>query len=180
MTLTMPTCSASAFELAVYLIVRGETFCKKPFFACQCVATLLAFLLPLSITNTPSYGAARKVCHDRAFMMWNVTHFDVDSPRYDPEWEIEDIATRDLFLLHLFNSISTVVSLFGFWVWFFFSPHMGDVARDLSLRQQNIRDLDRTCTKLDCISALTKPDHSLMLPPSAFLVPRDIFRPPLQ
>jgi hypothetical protein len=49
-----------------------------------------------------------------------------------------------------------VVSLFGFWVWFFFSPHMADVARNLSLRQQNIRDLDRTCTKPDCNSQSTQ------------------------
>ena len=167
----MPTCSASATELAVYLIVRGEAFYRKTFFTCQCVATLLGVLLPLFITNTPSHGAARKSCHDWTFMLNNATHWDVDSPDYNPEWEMEDSATFHLFPQHLYNSISTVVSLFGFWVWIFFSPHMADVARDLSLRQQNIRDLDRTCTKLDCISALPKTRSPfLMLPPSSCLM----------
>jgi hypothetical protein len=70
-------------------------------------------------------------------MRTNVTKFDVDSPSYDPEWGMEDGAEYNLFPVHLFNSISTVVSLFGFMVWLFFSPHMADVARDL----------DRTCMK---------------------------------
>ena len=59
MPLTMPTCSASASERAVYLIVRGETFYKKTFFTCQCVITLSVILLPLFMTNTPSYGAVK-------------------------------------------------------------------------------------------------------------------------
>ena len=47
-------------------------------------------------------------------------------------------ADRALFPFHLFNSIATVMSLFGFWVWLFFSPHNSDGAREL----------DRTCTKI--------------------------------
>jgi hypothetical protein len=65
--LNTSTCSASALGLAVFLIVRGETFYKKTFFTGQCVATLCVVLLPLFVTNTPSHGAARKVCHD-----WNL------------------------------------------------------------------------------------------------------------
>ena len=41
----------------------------------------------LFVTNTPSCGATRKVCCDRAFAWRNVTSFDVDSQRYDPEWD---------------------------------------------------------------------------------------------
>jgi hypothetical protein len=66
---------------------------------------------------------------------------------------MNDVADRVLFPAHFFNSISTVISLFGFWVWLFFSPHNSDVARDL----------DRTCTKKnDCIlSNITAPStHS--------------------
>ena len=146
MPVTIPTCSlacsASAFELAAYLTVRSKTFYKKTFFTCQSVATICIILIPLFVTNTTSYGAARKVCHDWTFMRWNVTKFDVDSPLYDPEWDMEDNATFVLFPSHLFNCISTLVSLFGFWVWLFSSPHVSDVARDL----------DRTCTKPNCIS----------------------------
>jgi hypothetical protein len=36
---------------------------------------------------------------------------------------MDDDATRRLFPVHLFNSIATVMSLFGFWVWLFFSPY---------------------------------------------------------
>jgi hypothetical protein len=101
------------------------------------------------------------VCHDWTFARMNVTHFDVESEQYDPEWDMEDDATWQLFPAHLFNSISTVVSLFGFMVWLFFSPHMSDVARDL----------DRTCTKPYCIPHTT---HT-MLPPSSCLTMPFVF-----
>jgi hypothetical protein len=130
---TMPTCSASAFELACYLIVRSETFYTKTFFACLYVTTLCVILLPLFVTNTASYGAADKVCHDWTVARANVTRFDVDSQLYDPEWDMDDFADWHLFPGHIFNSTSIGVSLFGFWVWLFFSPH--------SQKQ----DLDRTC-----------------------------------
>jgi hypothetical protein len=119
----MPTCNLSAFELACCLVVRGDTFYPKTFFTCQVVATLLVILLPLFVTNTAPYGAAGKVCYDRTFTRWNVTYLDVDSQHYDPEWDMDDSADWHLFPVHLFNSIATVMSLFGFWVWLFFSPH---------------------------------------------------------
>ena len=134
--MTMPTCNPSALELAIYLTVRSETFYPKTFFSCQSVATLLVILLPLFVTNSASYSAASTACYDRTFAWSNVTYFDVDSQWYDPEWDMDDLAERHLFPVHLFNSTSTVVSLFGFGVWLFFSPHNSDVARDL----------DRTCT----------------------------------
>ena len=137
MPVTMPTCNPSAFELACCLVVRSEKFYAKTFFTCQSVATLLVILLPLFVTNTASYGAASKECYDRTFAWRNVTKFDVDSQDYDPEWDVDDVAQWRLFPVHLFNSIATVMSLFGFWVWLFFSPHNSDVARAL----------DRTCTQ---------------------------------
>jgi len=140
----MPTCNLSAAELACCLVVRSETFYAKTFFTCQSVATLLVILLPLFVTNTASYGAASKECYDRKFARLNVRFFDVDSQHYDPEWNMDDDATWHIFPAHLFNSISTVMSLFGFWVWLFFSPHNSDVARAL----------DRTCTqKNNCTSS---------------------------
>jgi hypothetical protein len=132
---TMPTCNPSAFELACCVIVRSDTFYPKTFFTCQSVATLLVILVPLFVTNTASYGAASKVCYDRAFALRNETYFDVESLKYDPEWDMDDNSTWALFPAHLFNSIATVMSLFGFWVWLFFSPHNSEVARAL----------DRTC-----------------------------------
>ena len=137
MPVTMPTCILSAFELACCLVVRSETFYAKTFFTCQSVATLLVILHPLFVTNTASYGAASKVCYDRTFVLRNVTNFDVDSQLHDPEWDMDDDAEWQLFPVHLFNSIATVMSLFGFWAWLFFSPHNSEVARAL----------DRTCTQ---------------------------------
>jgi hypothetical protein len=133
----MPTCNPFAFELACFFIVRSETFYPKTFFACQSVATLSVILLPMFITNTVSYGAAGKVCYDWTFARHNVTRFDVDSQSYDPEWEMDDVADWHLFPTHLFHSMSLVVSLFGVWVWLFFSPHKPYMAQDM----------DRTCTK---------------------------------
>ena len=136
MPLTMPTCSASASELALYLILRSEafelacylatrshTFHKKSFFACLSVTSLCVVLVPLFVTNTLSYGAATRVCHDWTVTRKNVTRFDVDSQYYDPEWDMDDAADWHLLPVHLFNSISTAVSLFGFGIWLFFSPH---------------------------------------------------------
>jgi hypothetical protein len=132
----MPTCSASASVLALYLIVRGENFYRKTFFACPCVVTLFGIVLPLFVTNTLSYGAARKVCYDWTVERLNEALFDDSSPPFDPEWDMQDAANWHLLPSHLFTSASTVASLFGFWVWLFFSPHINDVTRDL----------DRTCT----------------------------------
>jgi hypothetical protein len=123
MPVKIPTCNPSAFELACCVIVRSENFYPKTFFACQAVATLSVIFLPLFFTNTASYGAAGKVCYDRTFARFNATHFNVESQHYDPEWDMDDAADWRLFPIHLFNSISTVMSLFGFWVWLFYSPH---------------------------------------------------------
>jgi hypothetical protein len=65
------------------------------------VATLCVVLEPLFITNTPSYGAAHKVCHGWTFMRLNVTKFDVESPLYDPEWDMEETARLVLLPSHL-------------------------------------------------------------------------------
>ena len=137
MPVTMPTCNPSAFELACCLIVRSETFYRKTFFACQVVATVLVILRPLFVTNAASYGAAGKVCYDRNFAWRSDVRSDVDSRWHDPEWDMDDVADWHLFPSHLFNSISTGMSLFGFWVWLFYSPYNSDVARAL----------DRTCAK---------------------------------
>jgi len=114
MPVTVPTCNLPAFEMACCLIVRSETFYPKTFLACQAVATVSVILLPLFVTNTASYGAAGKACYDRTFAWSNVTYFDVDSQWYDPEWDMDDNADRALLPIHIFNSISTVMSLFGF------------------------------------------------------------------
>jgi hypothetical protein len=141
----------SAFELACCLKMRSDTFYAKTFFACQSAVTLSVVLLPLFVTNTASYGAAGEVCHDRTFAWKNATRFDVDHPRHDPEWDMGGFAEERLFPVHLFNSIATVISLFGFWVWLFFSPHNSDVARDL----------DRTCTKKERFHFFNNITHAI-------------------
>ena len=135
----MPSCSAAAFELACHVAVRSKTFYGKAFVTGLAAVTLCIILIPLFMTDTPSYGAARKACYDQSFDKWNATHW-AEGPRYRPEWSMDDDANRDLFPAHLFNSISTVVSLFGFGVWLFFSSHQSDVAKDL--------DRTRTCTDI--------------------------------
>jgi hypothetical protein len=115
-------------------------FHTKTFYAFLAEGTLCVVLLPLFMTNTASYGAAGKVCYDRAFSLQSAISGDVGSPDYDPDWDFDDNNGNHLFPQHLFNSLSTVMSLFGFGVWLFFSPHQSDVAKDL----------DRTCTCTDC------------------------------
>ena len=108
-------------------------------------ATSITTFLPPSIfflQFNPIFFLHRAVslstaCYDWTFARLNVTKSDVNSQEYDPEWNMEDAADWLLFPAHLFNSISTVVSLIGLFVWLFSSPHNSDGARDL----------DRTCTK---------------------------------
>ena len=141
----MPTCNAfPAFELACHVAIRKETFHAKTFYASLTAATLCVVLLPLFVTGTASYGAAGKVYYDRSFSRNVAFYLDEDSPDYKPDWEMDDQAVNHLFPQHLFNSLSTVVSLFGFGVWLFFSPHQSDVAKDL--------DRTRECTDCICFS----------------------------
>jgi hypothetical protein len=129
----MPTCSGAlpALELACHLIVRRRTFHARALYAFFAAITVCVVLLPLFLTDTASYGAAQKVCADRNLEKWNVIKLDVDDPRHDPDWEFDDNAAYNLLPQHLFHSISTLLSLFGFGVWLFFSPHQSDVAKDL-------------------------------------------------
>ena len=150
----MPTCSPVALELSCYLAVRSPAFHAKSLFGAL-VATALGIILvlPLAITWTMSYGAASTTCYDRFAVLRMAWYGNVDSDLYEPDWDVDDAgsAVYHLFPMHLFNSISTVVSLFGFWVWLFFSPHTSDVAQDM----------DRTCTETTCVSHAPRP-----LPPS--------------
>jgi hypothetical protein len=128
----MPTCDVlPALEIACHVAVRSEKFHAKTFYTSLAAGTLCVVLLPLFVTNTASYGAAREVCYNRAFFRLYAIHGDVDSPDYYPDWAMDDNAVWHLFPQHLFNSLSTVVSLFGFGVWLFFSPHQSDMAKDL-------------------------------------------------
>jgi hypothetical protein len=137
----MPNCNAfPAFELTCHVTVRSETFHAKTFYAFLAATDLCVVLLPLFVTNSTSYGAAEKVCYDRSSSMFNVIFSDEDSPKYNPDWDMDDNAINHLFPQHMFNSLSTVVSLFGFGVWLFFSPHQSDVAKDL--------DRTRKCSDL--------------------------------
>ena len=141
----MPTCSPAALELSCYLAVRSPAFHAKSLFGALVATALgIVLVLPLAITMTMSYGAASTTCSDRFAVVRMAWYGDVDSEYYDPDWDVDgvDNASNLLFPMHLFNSISTVVSLFGFWMWLFFSPHTSDVAQDL----------DRTCTEATCVS----------------------------
>ena len=62
-------------------------------------------------------------------------------------------AARLLLPLHIFNSLSTVTSLFGSGVWLFFSPHQPDVAKDL--------DRTRTCFNCVCVCVFALGPFSL-------------------
>ena len=140
---TMPTWfNPTTAELACYVTLRGPHFYAKTFFTSLVAATLCVDLLPLFVTGTSSYGAASKVCHDRFSPLRIAWYGDPESPYHVPDWDVdtEDSAAFHLFPQHFFNSISTAISLFGFWVWLFFGPHKSEQAKHL----------DRTCTTSAC------------------------------
>jgi hypothetical protein len=144
---TIPTCfNPTAAELACYVTIRGPYFYAKTLFASLIAATIGVVLLPLLVTGTSSYGAASEVCYDRSVLLRTAWFADPESPYYDPEWDVDadDSALDYLFPVHLFNAISTLVSLFGFGVWLFFSPHKSERESDMA------KDLDRTCMTPAC------------------------------
>jgi hypothetical protein len=117
------------FELACVANFRQETSRSKSFFVGFAAATLCVALLPLFATGGASFDVAREECYART-----VVRFLGGSSQYDPDYEedkFDDDATRHLFPMHLFNSVSTGVSLFGLCVWLFFSPHTSPVEQDL-------------------------------------------------
>jgi hypothetical protein len=141
--MTLPAqCSILALELACYLALRSETFYVQTFTTFLCGVTLCVVMSPLFLTGTTSYGAATEMCYDYTYARVNATQSilaNIDSPEYNPEWSMDDIATRHLFPQHLFNSISTVISLFGFCTWLIARHH---IHVNNSEQAQN---LDRTC-----------------------------------
>jgi hypothetical protein len=138
----MPTCGAfPALELACHVAVRSEAFHAKAFYASLAATSLCVVLLPLFVTNTLSYGAAVKVCYERTSSRLSSMFLDEDSPRFNPDWDMDSDYTQSgclLFPQHLCNSLSTAVSLFGFGVWLFFSPHQSDLAKDLDRKRMCI------------------------------------------
>jgi hypothetical protein len=151
----MPNCSTllgvpAAVELASFLAARRETFRAKTFIACLSVVTLGIVLLPLIATASSSFGAARAACYDKTLTRLSGVYLDLESPYYDSDWDegrFSEYASRLLFPMHLFNSVSTLSSLFGFWLWLFFSPHnSGRVDSNVA------QDLDRTrMTSVVCV-----------------------------
>ena len=80
----------------------------------------------MPVTGTTSFGEAKDVCYERNLA--KLTAFFEEE-----EWEYDDYAGRFLFPLHQFNSSATLVSLFGFLTWLFFSPHTGENAEGLDV-----------------------------------------------
>jgi hypothetical protein len=120
-----------ALELACHLAVRKRTFHARAFFAILAAITACSVVLPLFVTDTASHGAAKRVCHDRSLEKWNVMQLDVNHPWHRPDQDVDENANNHIFPQHIFHSVSTLVSLLGFGVWLFFSPHRSDVTKDL-------------------------------------------------
>jgi hypothetical protein len=108
------------------------------------VAALLALVvlciacLPLFLTGTTSFGAAKDVCYERQLSKL-VAMAQREGRPFDKETHFP--SHFHLFPLHMMNVLSTVVSLAGLWIWLFFSPHTTPAAVYL----------DRTCMHDKCV-----------------------------
>jgi hypothetical protein len=149
-----PSACPSAIELGCFLAVRNETFRTKTFYACLAAITLFFALLPLALTGTASFGAAREECYVKTVVRLKGLYLDVD-PNWSEKDNFDDAVENHLFPAHSFNSMSTVVSLSGFGVWLFSSPHN---RKHTSVNMA--QDLDRTCAHNHSPSIL--PDLLLM------------------
>jgi hypothetical protein len=114
--------------------MRSEGAFPKSLVGALVGVIVLGMCFPLFLTGETSFGRADDVCRER--------HIEKLRKGYD-EGDYTDIerdaihasAGGHLLPGHVFNSISTVVSLLGFTTWLFHSPHTSNVAVDL----------DRTC-----------------------------------
>jgi hypothetical protein len=120
--------SLLAIELVCYHTLRSKTFHTKTFAVFLATISCCIIMLPLFVTGTTSYGAAETACYDRAFLRHTATNI------YQG-WSMDDNANWRLFPSHLFNCVATVVSLFAFGVWLFFSPHISDQGQNLDRKR---------------------------------------------
>jgi hypothetical protein len=120
--------------------MRSKRAFPKTLVAAVVTVVVLEICLPLFITGETSFGRADDVCREQEIAKY--------AKRYREggftEKEVEQYTAGALSHLlpgHVFNSISTVVSLLGFTTWLFHSPHTSNMAVDL----------DRTCSSPPCL-----------------------------
>jgi hypothetical protein len=96
---------------------------------------ILAICLPLLATLSTSFGEAKEVCYERNLAKITESFENNRSPQSEylggEGWHFDDINNRHLFPLHLFNSLSSAVSLVSFLTWLFCSPHTTPATKEL-------------------------------------------------
>jgi hypothetical protein len=108
---------------------RDKRAHPKTSVAVLALVTIGLSFLPLLVTGATSFGEAEDICHQRQYTKLKNTFGE-------EEWKFDDLANRHLFPRHLNNCIASAMSLLGFAVWIFFSPHT---------ENESAEALDRTC-----------------------------------
>jgi hypothetical protein len=101
--------------------------------------TVLVVMLPLAVTGQLSFGDAEGVCYEWVNISWRLYLNDLQDPLQYPDWSIimKSGASFVLFPQHMYNSIATCMSLFGFLVWLYYSPHMEEAAENLDRTRES-------------------------------------------
>jgi hypothetical protein len=118
-----------------HLRMRSEHAYPKVLVAALIGVIVLEMCFPLFLTGETSFGGADDVCRERYIAI--LMKREDEGYYTDIERDLIHVSAGGHLLPgHVFNSISTVVSLLGFTTLLFHSPHTSNVAVDL----------DRTCT----------------------------------
>jgi len=110
-------CDPICVEKRLHALVRREDGHSMTLAAVLTLMVGCEVCMPLFVTGELSFGAAEEECYERIYAVLAERH------ARDEDWDFDAKATRRLFPVHLYNSMSTVVSLLGFLSWLFFSPH---------------------------------------------------------
>ena len=119
--------------------MRSEGAFPKSLVGALVGVIVLGMCFPLFLTGETSFGRADDVCRERVIEKLTERY---DEGEYTEKKVEQYTASAFGYLLpgHVFNSISTVVSLLGFTTWLFQS-HTSNVAVDL----------DKTCSSPPCL-----------------------------
>ena len=120
--------------------MRGERAFPKTLVAALVAVAVLEICLPLFITGKTSFEGADDACREQEIAKYAKRYREGGFTEKEGEQYTAN-ALGHLLPGHVFNSISTVVSLLGFTTWLFHSPHTSNVAVDL----------DKTCNSPPCL-----------------------------
>ena len=109
---------------------RLAFFSKSALLVFLFLVLILACVLPFASTGAWSTDGVQRVCRDRFLRAWSWEDGKVSQPK-----DIDRSSQHTMFPTHTWNAVSSAVSLLGFFVWLFASPHRFAIAGALDRKR---------------------------------------------